>query len=172
MEEYTGRKTMALTNSTFFWQHKSFFSRDYILIQDEIPVGELHQHGWWNKQAIAAWDTERWDFIRKGLFKRTVAVSHNTVPIGEYGENFWGNSGKLVLGDGSTFVLKRHSFWSNNVGWYTREARRATSTSGATLPTAMVTLASSSRTSSTPIGPGTRWRRPTTGTASTPTSPI
>ena len=49
-------------------------------------------------------------------------------------------------------------------------AAGATSTSGATRPTATATRASSSRISRPPTGPGTRWPRPITGTASTRTS--
>ena len=52
-----------------------------------------------------------------------------------------------------------------------RARGRGTSTSGATPPTATPTRGSSSRTSSAPTGPGTRWPAPTTGTASTRTSP-
>ena len=52
-----------------------------------------------------------------------------------------------------------------------RAASTGTSTSGATRRTATGTPASSSRTSRRRTGPGTRWRTPTTGTASTPTSP-
>ena len=50
-------------------------------------------------------------------------------------------------------------------------AAGAISTCGATRRTGIGTYASSSRTSSPPTGPGTRWPRPTTGIGSTPTSP-
>ena len=50
-------------------------------------------------------------------------------------------------------------------------APSATSTSGATRPSSTRKRASSSRTSSRPTGPGTPSPRPTTGTASTATSP-
>ena len=49
-------------------------------------------------------------------------------------------------------------------------AAGAISTSGATRPTSIARRASSSRISNPPTGPGIRWPRPITGTASTPTS--
>ena len=51
------------------------------------------------------------------------------------------------------------------------QRRSATSTSGATRPTSTRTRGSSSRTSRRRTGPGIRSPRPTTGTASTRTSP-
>ena len=50
-------------------------------------------------------------------------------------------------------------------------AAGATSTCGATRPTATPRPGSSSRTTRPRTGPGTRWPAPTTGTASSPTSP-
>ena len=52
------------------------------------------------------------------------------------------------------------------------QRRSATSMSGATRRSATTTPASSSRISKRPTGPGTRWPKPTTGTGSTPISPI